>query len=108
MLVERFIARGMDPAEAFYAARRQFGGVTQMKEHLRDRRALPPFDVLVQDARHAFRQLLNAKGFTVSAALMLALGVGASTVVFAVRDTVVLRQLPYAQPGRMMALVVIV
>src|SRR5260370_40682256 len=48
MLVERFIARGMDPAEAFYAARRPFGGVTQMKEHPRDRRALPPFDGLLQ------------------------------------------------------------
>ena len=103
MLVERFIARGMDPAEAFYAARRQFGGVTQMKEHLRDRRALPPFDVLVQDARHAFRQLRNAKWFTVSAALTLALGVGASTAVFAVLDTVVLRPLPYAEPERLMA-----
>jgi len=79
MLVERFIARGMGPAEAFYAARRQFGGVTQMKEHLRERRALPPFDVLVQDVRHAFRQLRNAQWFTVSAALTLALGVGAST-----------------------------
>jgi len=103
MLTERFIARGMEPAEAFYAARRQFGGITQMKEHLRERRALPPLDVLVQDVRHAFRQLRKAKGFTVSAALTLALGVGASTAVFAVLDAVVLRPLPYAEPDRLMA-----
>jgi len=36
-LEERFIAWGMDPAEAFYAARRQFGGVTQVKQDLRPR-----------------------------------------------------------------------
>ena len=53
MLVERFVARGMDPVEANYAARRQFGGVTNMKEELRERRALPPLDVLMQDVRHA-------------------------------------------------------
>src|ERR1051326_109526 len=52
MLAARFVAQGMTPAEAGYAARRQFGGVTQMKEHLREGRALPPLDVLVQDARH--------------------------------------------------------
>ncbi len=103
MLEERFIARGMDPAEASYAARRQFGGVTQVKQDLRERRALPAMDVLVQDVRHAFRQLGKAKGFTASAALTLALGIGASTAVFAVLDTVVLRPLPFAEPDRLMA-----
>lgn len=103
MLQERFIARGVDPAEASYAARRQFGGVTQVKEALRERRALP-VDVLVRDVRHAFRQLGKAKGFTAWAALTLALGIGASTAVFAVLDTVVLRPLPFAEPDRLMAL----
>lgn len=103
MLADRFIRSGMEPAEAFYAARRQFGGVTQMKQDLRDRRALPPVDILVQDVRHAFRQLRKAKWFTASAALMLALGMGASTAVFAVLDTVVLRPLPYHEPDRLMA-----
>jgi len=103
MLAERFIRNGMEPAEAFFAARRQFGGVTQVKENLRERRALPPLDVLVQDVRHAFRQLRKAKAFTASAALTLALGIGATTVVFAVLDAVVLRPLPYAEPERLMA-----
>ncbi|HWR52501.1 MAG TPA: ABC transporter permease [Bryobacteraceae bacterium] len=102
MLTDRFIARGMDPEEAFYAARRQFGGVTQVRQHQHDRRALP-FDVLAQDVRHAFRQLGNAKGFTASAALTLALGIGASTAVFAVLDAVVLRPLPYAESDRLMS-----
>ena len=103
MLAERFIARGMDPVEARYAARRQFGGVTQMKEDLRERRALPPLDVLMQDVRHAIRGLWHAKGFSAAAAVTLALGIGASTAVFAVLDTVVLRPLPFAEPDRLMS-----
>ncbi len=103
MLQERFIRHGMEPAEAFYAARRQFGGVTQVKQDLRERRALPLMDVLAQDIRHAFCQLGRSKRFTASAALTLALGIAATTAVFAVLDTVVLRPLPYAGPDRLMA-----
>src|SRR5690242_15129104 len=101
LLAERFIRNGMHPDEAAYAARRQFGALTQLKEDLRERRALPPIDVLVQDVRHAFRQLRRAKGFTISAALTLALGIGATTAVFAVLDTVVLRPLPYPRSDRL-------
>src|SRR5206468_10754714 len=79
------------------------GGVTQMKEDLRERRALPRLDVLVQDVRQAFRQLRKAKGFTAAAALTLALGIGATTAIFAVLDAVVLRPLPYAEPDRLVA-----
>ncbi|MEX2261727.1 MAG: ABC transporter permease [Bryobacteraceae bacterium] len=103
MLEERFIARGMDPGEAFHAARREFGGVTQVKQDLRERRALPAISMLVEDVRHAFRQLGKAKGFTASVALTLALGIGASTAVFAVLNAVVLRPLPFAEPDRLMA-----
>lgn len=49
MLEERFIRAGMDPVEASYAARRQFGGLTQVKEHQRERRALPLAGVLMRD-----------------------------------------------------------
>jgi len=103
MLAERFVAGGMSPREAFYAARKQFGGLTQMKEDLRDRRALPPADVLARDVRHALRGFRKAKGVAVSAILMLALGIGASTAVFAVLDAVVLRPLPFVQPDRLMS-----
>src|SRR3954471_24289524 len=90
MLRERFIRQGMDPTEAFYAARRQFGGVTQVRQDLRQLRALPPVDVVLRDIRHASRRLWRSKRFTASATLTLALGVGATTAVFAVLDTVVL------------------
>jgi putative ABC transport system permease protein len=103
MLAERFIRLGMDPVEASYAARRQFGGLAQVTQDLRERRALPQFGVLLRDIRHAFRQLRNARRFTAAAALTLALGIGASTAVFAVLDAVVLRPLPYPDPERLMA-----
>jgi hypothetical protein len=78
LLKERFVRSGLDPSAAFNAARRQFGGITQMREDLWERRALAPWDGLARDARHAFRQLRKAKWFAGSAALTLALGVGAS------------------------------
>src|SRR5437773_10995119 len=75
MLQERFVRRGMDPTDAFYAARRQFGGVTQVKEELMERRSLQWIDVLAQDVRHAFRRLRRSSRFTASAAFTLALGI---------------------------------
>jgi predicted permease len=103
MLTERFIRRGMEPGEAYYAARRQFGHVTQMKEELHERQSLPRLDVIVRDFRHGARQLRKARGFTASAAFTLALGIGASTAIFAVLDAVVLKPLPFAAPDRLMA-----
>ena len=103
MLEQRFIGRGMDPAEASYAARRQFGGLTQAKQHFRERHGLPAIDILAQDLRHALRQLGQAKGFTASAALTLALGIGASTAVFAVLDRVALRPMSFPGADRLAA-----
>src|SRR5262245_7367287 len=104
MLQDRFIRRGMEPSEAFYAARRQFGGVTQVRQDQRRRRALPVVDVLLQDIRHASRRLRRSKRFTACAALTLALGVGSTSAVFAVLDTVLLKPLPYAEPDRLIAI----
>jgi predicted permease len=103
LLTERFIQRGMSAEEARYAARRQFGGVAQLRENLRERGSLPQFEILSRDTRYAFRQLWNAPAFTIAAVLTLALGIGANTVVFAVVDAVVLRALPYPEAHRLMA-----
>lgn len=103
MLTERFIRRGTEPADALYAARRQFGGVTQMKQTFRERAGLPQIDVLLREIRLAFRQLRRSTRFTASIAVTLALGIGAATAVFAGLDTVVLRPLPYAEPDQLMA-----
>jgi predicted permease len=103
MLTERFIAQGMPAVEARYAALKQFGGVTQVRENWREQHSFPSLDILAREIRHAFRQLRNAKLFTASAAFTIALGIGATTAVFAVIDAVLLRPLPYAEPDRLLA-----
>ena len=55
----------------------------------------------MSDLRHAIRSLLKVRGFTLTAVLTLALGIGATTAVFAVVDAVLIRTLPYPDPERL-------
>jgi putative ABC transport system permease protein len=56
-----------------------------------------------RDVRHAARVWARAPGFTLTSAVVLAVGIGASTVVFSIIDAVLLRPLPYQDPGRLVA-----
>ena len=94
--------RGMSGEEAHYAARRQFGNSTRLKERSQEAMTFR-FETVVQDARFALRQMARNRGFAVTAVLMLALGIGASTAIFGFVDAALIRPLPYAQPSRLMA-----
>ena len=66
--------------------------------------ALVQLDVLRQDLRFAARSLRRAPGFTATAVLVTALGIGANSAVFSVTDQVMLRPLPYPEPDRLVRL----
>ncbi|MDA0205180.1 MAG: ABC transporter permease [Acidobacteria bacterium] len=104
MLVEENIARGMSPHEARQAARREFGGMEQIKEVYREHRGLVALENLLQEVRHAFRLLNRYRRFTAVTALTLALGIGATTAMFAVVQHAILRPLPFPHADRLVAI----
>lgn len=103
---EDLVRSGIPREEAMRRARLAFGGLEQAKEHCRDAAGTNLLDSLVQDFRYGLRMLAKSPGFTVSAALSLALGIGAATAVFSVIFAVVINPYPYAGADRMARLTI--
>jgi hypothetical protein len=99
-----FIARGYSPAEARREARLALGGPEQVKEKCRDARGTRWLEALLQDTRYALRTFGQTPGFAAITRLILALGIDATTVMFAVVNGVLLRPLPFPAPDRLVIL----
>jgi putative ABC transport system permease protein len=95
---EANVADGMTPQAARTAALRAIGGVEQRKEECRDTRRVSTIENLGRDVRMAFRQMRKQPGFTATAILSLALGIGANTAIFQLLNALSLRTLPVTAP----------
>ena len=83
-----------------YAARRAFGNTVLIKEQTHEAWGWAIFERFLKDVGYAFRQLRRNSGFAAICAITLALGIGATTTIFSVVDSLLLRPLPYPNAPR--------
>jgi predicted permease len=83
------------------ASRKQFGNLTTLKEESRGMWTFRWLEQLTQDIRYAARTMAASPLFTITAALSLALGIGANTAIYSFMDAILMRSLPVAHPDEL-------
>jgi len=95
---------GLAPADAGFAARRQFGNATVYQDQISAIWGWNMWERFLQDLRHGIRMLVKAPGFTAITVLTLTLGLGINTAIFSAVNAVMLRPLPYSHHDRLISL----
>ena len=104
--VEENIRRGMAPKEARRAALARLGGVETVKEECRDVQRFRVAEDLWRDLRYGVRMMLKHPGFSATAIIVLALGIGANSAIFSIINAMLLRPLPIHRPGELVGVYV--
>ena len=99
--IKENIAGGMAPEEARYAALRTFGNPTQLREEARSSWSWNWLEKFLRDLRYGARTLTRSPGFSVTAILVMALGIGATTSLFTIVRSVLLKPLPFRDPDNL-------
>lgn len=95
------IRRGMSDGDARRAALLRFGGMQRFREEASDARGVVSLDNLARDARFALRRLHRAPAFTAGVIATLGIGIGAAVGIGTIVYDVLLRDLPYDTPDRL-------
>jgi predicted permease len=98
------MAAGLPPSEARAVAARELGSVAMIKEDVREAWGTAWIERLRQDLAFAFRLMRKAPGFTATAILTLAIGIGASTAIFSQINAVFWKPLPVDRPQELRSL----
>src|SRR5437868_7406954 len=102
--VDENLARGMNREEAIRRARVKLGSMRRVRETVWERNSFEWFETMLRDLRYAIRTLIRTPGFTVTAVLVMALGIGANVALFTVVRSVLLKPLPFREPDRLVQL----
>ncbi|HTW77903.1 MAG TPA: ABC transporter permease [Terracidiphilus sp.] len=101
MHIEEGMRAGLSAEEARRQALMKLGGAEQTRQAYRERVTLPRLENIVRDMGFALRQMRRKPGFTMTAVLTLALGIGANAVIYTLVDSILLRPLPYPHQDRL-------